>query len=40
MARAYSAAFRAAIEAAGGKDVKFEMSAYGSTVATFDGAWS
>jgi hypothetical protein len=40
MARAYSAAFRAAIEAAGGKDVKFEMSAYGSTVATFDGSWS
>jgi hypothetical protein len=40
MARAYCGAFRAAIEASGGKDVRFGMSTYGSTAAQFDGHWA
>jgi hypothetical protein len=39
MARAYTMAFRAAIEAAGGKSVEFAVTAYSPTVAEFEGRW-
>jgi hypothetical protein len=39
MARAYCGAFRAAVEASGGEDVRFTLTAHGPTVATFEGRW-